>query len=155
MIIRIAALSAAVLLGSMSQAVFAQAPTAPAVQPGTASPAVKAPVGVPGKAAAPVVAKPAVQAPVATKVGAKAPPPINACKGLSDTDCGTKTEECSYVKAYKTKAGKTVAGYCKAKPKTKAKAAVKTITAPAAAVKPSAPPVGAPAAKTTAPAPKN
>ena len=148
MMMKVAAISAALLLGTMSHAALAQAPTAPAA--GTTAPVTKT---VPPKAAT-------TPAPAAkTIVGAKPAAAVNACRGLAEPDCGAKAEECSYVKAYKTKAGKQVAGYCKSKPKPRAaKAAAKPATAPAAAVK--APAATAPATKpagTTPPAapPKN
>lgn len=37
------------------------------------------------------------------------------CKGLSKGKCDNSTD-CSWVKGYKTKTGKTVDGYCRAKP---------------------------------------
>jgi hypothetical protein len=137
MIRKFAAVSAAMLIGAMSQIALAQAPA------GTAAPAAPAAKGA---------VAPAAKTSPAPKVGAKAPPPVNACKGLTEADCGTKAEECSYVKAYKTKAGKTVAGYCKSKPKPKAaKAAAKPPAPATTAVKPSTAPTPAP----KAPAAKN
>ena len=149
MIMKIAAMSAALLLGTMSQAAFAQlAPTAPAAGAGTAAPAVKPPVAVPPK---PVATAPK------TIVGAKAPPPVNACKGLAEADCGTKVAECSFVKAYVTKTGRKVPAVCRKNGTPRAataKAAAKPAAVPATAVKPPALP---PAAKPAAPAapPKN
>ena len=129
MIKKVAAFSVAVLLGASSLTALAQAPAAPA--PAAPAPAAKV---------APPAAK-VTPAPAKTLVGAKAPPAVNACKGLTEADCGAKADECSYVKAYKTKAGRTVAGYCKSKPKPKsAAAAAPKVPAPATtAVKPSAP----------------
>ncbi|WP_419659958.1 hypothetical protein Dvar_02950 [Desulfosarcina variabilis str. Montpellier] len=47
------------------------------------------------------------------------------CKGLSKGKCDG-SPECSWVKSYKTKTGKTVNGYCRAKPgKNKSAATVK------------------------------
>lgn len=37
------------------------------------------------------------------------------CKGLSKSKCQSNSK-CSWVDSYKTKAGKTVKGYCRAKP---------------------------------------
>ena len=164
---KVAAISAAFMLGTMSHVALAQAPAAPAA--GTtvpAKPAATAPALPPAKPAAAAPAK-------APAVGAKAPAPVNACKGLAEADCGGKAEACSWIKAYKTKAGKQVAGYCKSKPKPKAakaaapaakaaapaaKAAApaaKAVTAPATAVKPAAPAAMPAAGKPAAPAPKN
>jgi hypothetical protein len=159
----VAAISAALMLGTMSQAALAQLSTTPAAPAAPAKPAVTAPAipgAKPAAAAATAPAKPAAAAPK-TIVGAKPAPPVNACKGLVETDCGAKAEECGWVKSYKTKAGKQVAGYCKSKPKPKAaaaKPAPKVMTAPATAVKPSAPAAMPPAAKpaaTVPAAPKN
>ena len=47
------------------------------------------------------------------------------CKGLSKVKCDG-SPDCSWVKSYKTKTGKTVDGYCRAKPgKNKSTAIVK------------------------------
>ena len=144
--IKVAAICAAVLLGTMSHAALGQAPAAPAA--GAPAPAVKAPLPPLNPAAGPTAAK----APK-TAIGAKAPAPVNACKGLAEPDCGGKTAECSWIKAYATKAGKQVAGYCKSKPQpraAKAAPAPKLPSVPASAVK--APVAPAAAAKTTVPA---
>lgn len=42
------------------------------------------------------------------------------CKGLVKAQCGANTS-CSWVKSYKTKAGKKVAAHCRSKPKPAAK----------------------------------
>ena len=103
MMMKVAAISAALLLGTMSHAALAQAPTAPAAGTTTVPPKTTA---TPPLAATPAPAP-------KTIVGAKAPAAVNACRGLAEPDCGAKAEDCSYVKSYTTKAGKQVAGYCK------------------------------------------
>ena len=129
---KVAALSAAFALAGIGHA-FAQGATAPATTP---APAVKAPpITAPAKPPAAVL-KPAAATP------AKPAAPVNACKGIVEPDCGTKTEDCSWIKGYKPKAGKDVAGYCKSKPKPKAAAAApKVTTPPATAVKPAGAPI--------------
>ena len=119
----VAAISAALMLGTMSQAALAQARQRRLLRQHQRNPPPRLRRCRPPSR--PPQRRPSQRQPPgqSTIVGAKPPPPVNACKGLAETDCGAKVEECCWIKAYKTKAGKQVAGYCKSKPKPKAAAA--------------------------------
>lgn len=127
---KIAAVSAALAIGALSQFALAQTTTpAPTTTPQT-------------KPATPptTTTKPATTpatTPKATTTKKTATP--SPCKGLEEAACGGKTE-CSWVKATVDKNGKARKAYCRLKPATKA-------TAP----KSTAPATTTPATTTTAP----
>lgn len=146
---KIAAVSAALAIGALSQFALAQtttpAPqTTPQTKPATPPATTTKPATTPATTPKTTTAKPKTTA---------APSP---CKGLEEAACGGKTE-CSWVKATVDKNKKPRKAYCRLKPAPKATAPkstapAKTTTAPTTTTPPAtttAPKVTPPPATTT------
>ncbi|KAB2850997.1 MAG: hypothetical protein F9K44_03075 [Hyphomicrobiaceae bacterium] len=138
---KIAAATAALALGALSQFALAQTtpPTKPTTPPATTTKPSTTPATTPPKTT--------TTAPKTTKTATPSP-----CKGLDEKACGGKTE-CSWVKATVDKNGKARKAYCRLKP-------TKKTTTPATTPKPAtttttttttAPKVTPPPATTTKP----